>query len=122
MPQDVVVIAGHAPAPLQEAAAISVAAAVVPGVQDCARQPVVLPKNWQRAVPAALLAVLLPAQRPFMPHVIGFATATHAVAGSGSATPAAIAVHVPTAPARRQDSQVPPQALLQQTPGLPSTR
>ena len=113
---------GHAPAPLHEAATISVAAAVVPGVQDCARQPVVLPKNWQRAVPAALLAVLLPAQRPFMPHVIGLATATHAVAMSGSAAPAATPVHVPMDPARRHDSQVPPQALLQQTPGLPSVR
>jgi hypothetical protein len=44
------------------------------------------------------------------------------VIGSGSATPAGMAVQVPTLPERRQDSHVPLQALLQQTPGLPSAR
>lgn len=116
-------IAGQAPAPLQDAAWTTVAAAVaVPGVQAWARQPCALPKNWQRVVPAPLVALLLPAHRPLRPQVIGLAAATQAVAGSGSAAPAAIAVQVPTDPVTRHDSQVPLHALLQQTPGLPSAR
>jgi hypothetical protein len=67
-----------------------------------------------------LVAMLLPEQRPFSPHVIGFAAATQAVAGSGSAAPAAMGVQVPVE--LRQVSQVPLQALVQQTPGAPSSR
>lgn len=113
--------AGQAPAPLQVAAAVSVAAVVVlPGVHIRLRQPCDVPWNWHRSVPAAFAAVLLPAQRPFSPHVIGFATATHIVVGSGSTTPAATAVHVPLE--LRQVSQVPVHALVQQVPGVPSDR
>lgn len=99
-------------------------AAVVafPGAHDWLRQLCVPPKNWQRAVPAPLLALLFPAQRPLRPQVVGLVTATHAVVGSGSWAPAATAVQVPTLPVRRHDSQVPEQAVLQQTPGLPSVR
>lgn len=108
---------------MQDAAAVSIAGVVaVPGVHERARHPCALPKNWQRAVPAALFALLFPAQRPFSPHVIGLATATHALPGSASTAPAATAEQVPTVPARRHDSHVPLQALLQQTPGLPSVR
>ena len=68
-----------------------------------------------------MLAVLLPAQRPFRPHDVA-AAVTHADIGSGSVPPAATAEQVPMAPAKRQDSQVPEQAALQHTPGLPSER
>ena len=113
--------AGQAPAPSQVAAAVSMAAVVaLPAVQDRLRQPCEVPKNWQRVVPAPFVPVLLPAQRPFRPHVIGLATATQALAGSGSGMPAAMAVHVPVE--LRHVSQVPLQALVQQTPGVPSSR
>jgi hypothetical protein len=116
-----VTAAGQAPLPLQVAAAASVAGVVVlPGVHVRLRQPCDVPWNWQRAVPSAFAAVLLPAQRPFRPHVIGFATATQALAGSGSTAPAAIAVQAPVE--LRQLSQVPLQALVQQVPGAPSAR
>jgi hypothetical protein len=122
-PHEVTMAAGQLPAPLHVAAAVSLAAVVaVPGVHDRLRHPWVLPKTWQRAVPAALVAVLFPAQRPSSPHVVGSATAVQAVAGSGSAAPAAMAVQVPTDPGTRHDSQVPEHAVLQQTPGLPSVR
>lgn len=116
-----VTTAEQAPAPLQVAAAVSEAGVVVlPGVHMRLRQPCAVPWNWQRAAPSAFAAVLLPAHRPFSPHVIGFATATQALVGSGSTTPAAIAVHVPVE--LRQVSQVPLQALVQQVPGVPSDR
>lgn len=116
-----VAAAVQAPLPLQVVAAVSVAGVVVlPGVHMRLPQPCEVLWNWQRAVPAAFAAVLLPAQRPFSPHVIGFATATQAVVGSGSTTPAAMAVQVPVE--FRQVSQVPLQALVQQVPGVPSER
>lgn len=94
----------------------------VPAVQDRLRHPWLPVRNWQRAVPVLLVVVLLPAHRPFRPHVVGSAAATQAVAGSGSVIPAGMAEQVPTRPASLQDSQVPAQALSQQTPGLPSLR
>lgn len=115
--------AGQVPVPVQDAACVSTAGVVaVPATQDRARHPWVLAWNWHRAVPAPFVAVLLPTHRPFRPQVIGFAAATHAVAGSGSAAPAGTAVQVPTLPARLQDSQVPLQAVSQQTPFAPSDR
>lgn len=118
-----VTTAPQVPLPVQVAASVWIAAVVaVPATQDRLRQPSALLSNWQRAVPAPLVAVLLPAQRPFRPQVVGSATATHAVVGSGSATPAAMAVQVPIDPATLQDSQVPLQAASQQTPLLPSLR
>jgi len=121
--QDTVTTVGHVPAPLQVAASVSMAAVVaVPATHDRFRQPCALLRNWHRAVPAPLVAVLLPAHRPLRPQVVGSAAAMQADAGSGSDTPAATGEQVPTVPARRQDSQVPVQAVLQHTPGLPSVR
>jgi hypothetical protein len=117
-PHPVVTAGGQAPLPLHVAAAVSMAGVVaLPSVQARLRQPWVVSKNWQRAVPAALVPVLLPAQRPFNPHVMGAAMQT--VAGSGSGIPAAMAVQVPVE--LRQVSQVPLHALVQQTPGVPSS-
>jgi hypothetical protein len=116
----VVTGAGHAPAPLQVAAAVSMAGAVaLPGVQERLRQPWVDWKNSQRAVPTPLAAVL-PLQRPSRRQLVGSDAATHNVAGSGSGRPAAMTVHTPPVPL--QVSQVPLQAVLQQTPGEPSAR
>ena len=121
--QDIVTTAPQVPAPLQFAASVSMAAVVaVPVAHDRFRQPCPVPKNAQRAVPAPLVGVLFPAHRPLRPHVVGSEAATHAVAGSGSETPAAIGEQVPTKPASLQDSHVPAHAVLQQTPGLPSVR
>jgi hypothetical protein len=120
-PQDVMAAAGQAPLPLQVTAAASIAGEVaLPATHDRLRHPWVVPKNWQRVAPGPLAAVLLPAHRPFRPHVMGLATATHTVAGSGSGMPAAMAVQVPVE--LRHVSQVPLQALVQQTPGVPSSR
>jgi hypothetical protein len=109
---------------VQFAAAVSVLTvpAAVLSTQDWFRQPWPVPRKRQRAVPAALVALLLPAHRPSRPQVLGLVAATQAVAGSGSVAPAATAVQVPIEPAMRQDSQVPLQAELQQTPGVPSVR
>lgn len=108
------------PLPSQVTAAISIAGVVaLPGVQERLRHPCDVPKNWQRALPAPLAAVLFPAQRPLRPQLVGIA-ATQAVAGSGSGIPAAMAVQVPVE--FRHDSQVPLQVLVQQIPGVPSSR
>ena len=115
--------AGQLPVPVQVAAWVSMAAVVaVPATQERFRQPCALLKNAQRAVPAPLVAVLLPAHRPFRPHIVGSAKATHTVAGSGSVAFAGTGEQAPMVPASRQDSHVPLQALLQQTPGLPSVK
>jgi hypothetical protein len=125
-PQVDVMTAPQAPVPVQVAGAVNVltapAVVLVLSTHACVRQPCALPRNRQRAVPAALVALLFPAQVPSNPHVIRFVVRTHAVAGSGSVAPAATAVHVPIEPAMRHDSHVPVHAELQQTPGLPCTR
>ena len=111
----------HAPFPVQFAAAVRVLTAVpVPSTHDWFRHPCPFPRNRQRAVPAALLAELFPAHKPSRPQLAVLVVATHAKAGS--LPPAATAMQAPTEPAIRQDSQVPLQAELQQTPGLPSRR
>jgi hypothetical protein len=107
---------------LQTAAAVSMLAPVVLLTHERLRQPCAFPKNWQRAVPAPLVAVLFPEHLPLRPHDAGLVVATHGVAGSGSIAPAGISVQRPIDPATRQDSQVPEHAELQQTPGLPCAR
>jgi hypothetical protein len=95
---DVVVPATQVPVPLHIDAVC-----VAPPLQPAARQTVVA-AHLRHAPP--------PSQKPSSPHVDA-ADAEHSPRGL---VPAAALMHVPTEPTSPQVWQVPPQALLQQTP------
>jgi hypothetical protein len=97
-PHDVVVPATHVPVPLQVDAVFTTAP-----LHPAARQTV--PTACLRQAPA-------PSQEPSLPQVVA-ALASHSIRGS---VPGSAAMHVPTLPDCAHVWQVPPQALLQQTP------